>query len=117
MVNDQCDDQKDAVVRQEEITTGNRTVRNIANIDRPSFITELSSVSELSSVENANQFCDFLRTVLDKHLPPSLREDMTHSSSPWFESIIDERFIAKMERRHAERKWRNTNLTIFKDLY
>ena len=41
-----------------------RTVRNIANIDRPSFIAELSSVSEFSSVENANQFCDFLRTVL-----------------------------------------------------
>ena len=66
-----------------------RTVRNIANIDRPSFIAELSSVSEFSSVENANQFCDFLRTVLDKHAPPSLRKVITHSSSPWFESIRD----------------------------
>ena len=47
-----------------------RTVRNIANIDRPSFIAEFSSVSETSSVEKANQFCDFLRTVLDKHSPP-----------------------------------------------
>ena len=36
-----------------------RTVRNIAKIDRPSFIAELSSVSEFSYVENANQFCDF----------------------------------------------------------
>ena len=27
-----------------------RTVRNIANIDRPSFIAEISSVSEFSSV-------------------------------------------------------------------
>ena len=44
-----------------------RTVRNISNIDHPSFIAELSCVSEFSSVENANQFCDFLRTVLDKH--------------------------------------------------
>ena len=40
------------------------TVRNIVNIDRPSFIAELSSVSECSSVEKAYQFCDFLRTVL-----------------------------------------------------
>ena len=71
-----------------------RTVRNIANIDRPSFIAELSSVSEFSSVENANQFCDFLRTVLDKHVPPSMRKVVTHSSSPWFESIRDELFIA-----------------------
>ena len=94
-----------------------RTVRNIANIDRPSFIAELSSVSEFSSVENANQFCDFLRTVLDKHAPPSMRKVVTHSSSPWFESIRDELFIAKRERRQAERKWRNTKLAIFKDLY
>ena len=94
-----------------------RTVRNIANIDRPSFIAELSSVSEFSSVENANQFCDFLHTVLDKHAPPSLRKVITHSSSPWFESIRDELSIAKRERRQAERKWRKTKLTIFKDLY
>ena len=82
-----------------------------------SFIAEISSVSEFSSVENANQFCEFLRTVLDKHAPPSLRKVITHSSSPWFESIRDELFIAKRERRQAERKWRNTKLTIFKDLY
>ena len=46
-----------------------RTVRNIANIDRPSFIAELSGVSEFSSVENANQFCYFLHTAIDKHAP------------------------------------------------
>ena len=94
-----------------------RTVRNIANIDRPSFIAELSSVLEFSFVENANQFCDFLRTVVDKHARPSLRKIITHNSSPWLESIRDERFMAKRKRRQAERKWRNTKLTIFKDLY
>ena len=93
------------------------TVRNIANIDRPSFIDELFSVSEFSSFENANQFCDFLRTVIDKHAPPSLRKVITHNSSPWFESIRDDLFIAKRKRCKAERKWRNTKLTIFKDLY
>ena len=93
------------------------TVRNIANIDRPSFIAELSSVSEFSSVENANQFCDFLRTVIDKHAPPSLLKVITYNSSPWFKSIRDELFIAKRKRRQAERKWRNTKLTIFKDFY
>ena len=94
-----------------------RTVGNIANIDRPSFIAELSSVSEFSSVEKANQFCDLLRTALDKNAPPFLQNVITHNTSPWFESIRDELFIAKRERRHAERKWRNTKLTIFKDLY
>ena len=77
------------------IATLCRTVRNMANIDRPSFIAELSGVSEFSAVENANQFCDFLRTVIDKHAPPSMRKVITHNSSPWFESIRDDLFIAK----------------------
>ena len=94
-----------------------RTVRNIANIDRPSFIAEVSSGSAFASVEEASQFCDFLRTVPDKHSPPFLRKVITHNSSPWFESIRDELFMAKRERRQAERKWRNTKLTIFKNLY
>ena len=94
-----------------------RTVRNIANIDRSSFIAEVSSVSEFSSVEKASQFCYFLHTVLDKHAPPSLRKVIAHNSSPCFESMREELFIAKRERRQAQRKWRNTKLTIFKDLY
>ena len=89
----------------------------MANIDRPSFIAELSNVSEFLSVVNTNQNCDFLRTVLDKHAPPSLQNVINHNSSPWFESIRDELSMAKRERRQAERKWRNTKLTIFKDLY
>ena len=94
-----------------------RTVRNISNSDRPSFIAELSSVSEFSSVEKVNQYCDFLRSVLDKFTRPSLWKVIDHNSSPWFESIRDELLIAKRERRQAERKWRNTKLTIFKNLY
>ena len=94
-----------------------RTVGNIANIDRPSFIAEVSSVSEFSSVEKAIQFCDFLRTVLDEHAPPSLRKVKNHYSSPWFESIRNELVKSKRERRQAERKWRNTKITIYKDLY
>ena len=45
-----------------------RIVRNMANIDRPTFIAELTSVSE------------FLLTVLDKHEPPSLRKVINHNS-------------------------------------
>ena len=98
-------------------STLNRTVRNISNIDRPSFIAELYSISEFPSVEKANQYSDSMRTVLDKHAPPSLQKDITHNSSPWHDSIRDELFIAMRERRQAERKWRKTKLTIFKDMY
>ena len=86
-----------------------RTDRNMANIDRPSSIAELSSASEFSSVEKANQYCNFLRTALDTRAPSSLRKVINHKSSPWFESIRDELLIAKRERRQAERKWRNSN--------
>ena len=41
-------------------------------IDRPSFIAELSGVSQFSSIEKANQVCEYLGTVLDEHAPPSL---------------------------------------------
>ena len=75
------------------------------------------SFSELSSVEKANQFCEFLRTALGQHAPPSLRKVINHNSSPWLESIRDELLMAKRGRREAERKCRNTKLTIFKDLY
>ena len=67
-----------------------RTVRNMANIDRPSFIAELSSVSEFSSVGKANQYCEFFSTVLDKYAPPFLHKVINHNSFPWFESIRDE---------------------------
>ena len=64
----------------------------MANIDRPSFSAELSSDSEISSAEKSNQFCDFMRTVLDRHAPPSVRKIITHTSSPWFESIREKTF-------------------------
>ena len=70
-------------------STSYRTVWNTANIDRPSFIAGPSGVSKFSSVEKANQFSDFFRTVLDMHAPPSLRKVIAHSCSPWFESIRD----------------------------
>ena len=66
----------------------------MANIDRPSYIAELSSVSEFSSVEKANHHCDYLHTVLDRHAPSSLLIVVDHNSSPWFESIQDQIFIA-----------------------
>ena len=46
----------------------------MANIVRQSFIAELSSVSEFSSVEKANKYSDVLRTVIDKHAPHSPRK-------------------------------------------
>ena len=54
----------------------------MAKIDCPSFIAELSSVSDFSSVEKANQFCEILHTVLDKNAPPSMWKAISHNSFP-----------------------------------
>ena len=94
-----------------------RTVRNMANNDNSSVIAELSNISEFSSVENANQFCDFLLTVVDKHSCHSLQKVINHNLSPWFVSIRDELFKAKREKHQADGKWRNTRVAIFKDLH
>ena len=80
------------------ITTNDGTSKS--NVD-PCGVCSLR-VKAISSVEKANLFCDFLCTVLDKPAPPSLQKVITHNSSPWFESIRDELFIAKRERRQAE---------------
>ena len=58
-----------------------------------------------------------MRTEIDKYALPSLRKVITLNSSPWFESIKDDLFIAKRKRRQAVRKWRNTKLTFVKDMY
>ena len=58
-----------------------------------------------------------LRTTLDKHAPTSLRKVVNNNSFPWFESIRDELFKAKIERRQAKIKLGNIVLAIFKDMY
>ena len=93
-----------------------RTVMNIDNIDRPSFIAELSSVSEFHLLKRRTSSVTFSHCTRSACIP-SLRKVITHNSSPWFESIRDELSIAKRERRQAERKWSYTKLTISKDLY
>ena len=47
-------------------------------------VSGLEPSSEFSSVEKANQLCDYLCTVLNKHAPPSLWK-VNHNSSPCFE--------------------------------
>ena len=65
------------------------TVRNIANIVRPSFINDPLIASVIIFLWQTSTVT-FLRTVLDRHAPPFLRKVINHNSSPLFESISDE---------------------------
>ena len=93
------------------------TVWKIANIDRQSIIAELSSVSEFSSIEMANQFCEFFSTMLSMQTLPYLQKFRKRNCFPWFELIRYERFKTKSKKRQAERQWRNNKLIAFKDLH
>ena len=55
--------------------------------------------------------------MLDKHAPAAKSRVTERMSSPWFGLFREDLLEAKRIRRQAERKWRNTNLTVFKDLY
>ena len=55
------------------------TVKNIINIDCPSFIIHHFRVF---TGWKANQFCDFLNTVLNKHTLPPPWEARNHNPSP-----------------------------------
>ena len=59
--------------------TISRTARNMANIDRLSFIAKLPNASEFCFVEKVNQFYDVLRTMQDKHVPSSQQNVKNHN--------------------------------------
>ena len=70
---------------------------------------DLSSASELTNIYN-----EALAIVLDKHTPP-VRKMMviTRASQSWFRDDID---IAKLAKRAAERRRRNSGLTVHKEI-
>ena len=73
--------------------------------DGPDLETELVGIGHSLS---ADQYNVTLLSVLDKHAPAAKSRVAECMSSPWFGLVREDQ---------AERKWRNTNLTVFKDLY
>ena len=76
--------------------------------------TELVGIGHSLS---ADQYNVTLLSVLDKHAPAAKSRVTERMSSPWFGLVREDLLESKRIRRQAERKWRNTNLTVFKDLY
>ena len=55
-----------------------------------------------------------LSALLDKHAPVQTRTITVPSKVPWFSGDIK---TAKQKRRQLERKWRQSRLTIYRDLF
>ena len=95
-----------------------RYVRNIRGIDRSAFVADLeTALVGIGHSLSADQYNVTLLSVLDKHAPAAKSRVTERTSSPWFGLVTEDLPEAKLIRRQAERKWRNTNLTVFKDLY
>ena len=93
-----------------------RCVKNIRGIDRSACVADLET--ELVGIGHslsADQYNVTLLSVLDKHAPAAKRR--VTNAPPWFGLVREDLLEAKRSRHQAERKWRNTNLTVFKDLY
>ena len=94
-----------------------REARNVSSIDREAFRDDISRTISPASCQSADDLGTALVAVMDNHAPAVLKEIKQTKSDPWYPSIKDELRDAKQRRRQAERKWLNSGLTIFKQIY
>ena len=94
--------------------------RNIKKIDTKSFNDDIAK-SSLAYPENFTDITHLVKTynavlsdLLDKHAPLKERVFTVRQDAPWYSSEIAD---AKRACRKAERKFRNTSLTIHKQIF
>ena len=67
-----------------------------------------------SAASLLEQYDTTLSALLDKHAPVQTRTIKVRPKFPWFSGDIK---MAKQKRRQLERKWRQSRLTIYRDLF
>ena len=75
-------------------------------------VLESTTQSDLADPLSVYNTC--LRQVLDHHAPLVTRTVTDRTSAPWMTLEVEQ---AKVERRIAERKWRQSGLTVHKEIY
>ena len=92
--------------------------RNIRAIDTHVFTTDvhnlLWSVTQSNSTDPLGVFNTCLRQLLDRHAPLVTRTVLDRTSAPWMTLEIKQ---AKVQRCLAERKWRQSGLTVHREIY
>ena len=92
--------------------------RNISAIDMHDFRTDvhnlLGSATQSDSTDPLGVYNTCLRQLLDRHAPLVTRTVMEHTSAPWMTLEIKQ---AKVQRRLAERKWRESGLAVHREIY
>ena len=77
--------------------------------------SKLMSINATNTITEAVQcYNSEFTSLLDKHAPLLTKTITLHPDTPWYNDEID---IAKKKRRHAERTWRKTQLTVHREIF
>ena len=94
-----------------------RATRNVSSLDRRinlnAFKADVGAL-QLDSSDLLHSYNSGLREVLDKHAPLRHRRITDRPSAPWLTVQIKE---AKQQRRRAERRWRNSGLSVRRQIF
>ena len=89
------------------------TARNLRSIDINDFKRDVAEVVATVPADAAS-LNSALAEVLNKHAPSLSRRIASRASAPWMTEEIRE---ARKIRRRSERLWRNTRLTVHKEIF
>ena len=108
----------DLLLRKPSRVTKKVTSRNIRSVDMYAFRTDLRDVLECAtqseSADPLSVHNTCLRQALDHHAPLVTRTVTDRTSAPWMTLEVKQ---AKVERRIAERNWRQSGLTVHREIY
>ena len=108
----------DLLFRKPGRVTKKVTSRNIRSVDMYAFRTDLRNVLECAtqseSADPLSVYNTCLRQALDHHAPLVTRTVTDRTSAPWMTPEVKQ---AKVERRIAEHKWRQSGLTVHREIY
>ena len=114
----------------------NKTVYFSLNLKKPPLPTKVISYRKLKSIEISkfrsdiidsglpslegdldtlvSSYNEKLSSILDKHAPLKAKKITIHPDAKWINSDVR---LAKSDKRKAERKWRNTQLEVHRQIY
>ena len=84
------------------------------HVFRTDFLNLLGSATQSNSTDPLGVYNTCLRQLLDRHAPLVACTVIDCTSTPWMTLEIKQ---AKVQRRLAERKWRESGLTVHRKIY
>ena len=99
--------------------TENRLDRKYAAINNIEFITDLEQSTLFTNRSDqitglSRQYNSTITGLIDKHAPLITRVITIRQRTPWFSEDLSE---ANRQLRRAERRWRQTRLTVHRDMF